>query len=403
MNFPLPGASRRLASLACALLLGAASPSRAQPVAGPPVTSAGELVAPRAAPPTTEEPITPAAPAARGFVAFEWLDARGVPVRPGEFRDTTVQNYLGAVTLHFGPRWTGAVAAQRSFYSDPSFQDASAWSAALLGNLGTPTAHWQFSHESSVADRPLTETATQVRERTHHTALAGVFDTDTPWILTVRAAQRLRFAELAPSAREWPAEVRLGYRLSSAWEFGPLLRASFAEVTPGADLGAWSPQLALVWTPAATARLTLEGGPDHRLFYGAETTRFRRSVYGARFDWRPRRTTEWRLHANRELGVSYFTDLATLRRGEGFEWRQQLNATLRVSACHERHRTDYLAPGAPGSARADHSRISIATLALLLRRHTTLELAYRRTTNDSTAAGYSFVSEQWSLRLTSTL
>lgn len=400
MQLPSPGASRRLVPLVGALLLCAAAPGHAQPVSGPPLASAGELVAPPAKAPAAEELPAPVEPAVRGFVAFEWLDARGVPVRPGDFHATTVQNYLGALTLHLGPHWTGAVAAQRSFYSDPAFQDASAWSAALLGTLGTPSARWQVGHETSVAERPLTETATQVRERTHRTSLAGVLDTGTPWIVTVRAAQQLRFAALAPSTREWPAELHLGYRLSPAWELGPVLRASFAEVTPGADLGSWSPQLALVWTPAATARLTIEGGPDHRRFYGATTTRFRRSVYGAQLDWRPRRTTEWRLHANRELGVSYFTDLATLRRGEGFEWRQQLNATLRVSACHERHRTDYLGPGIPGSARVDHSRISIAAFAAQLRRHLTLELAYRRTANDSTAPGYAFVSEQWSLRLT---
>ncbi len=396
MNTPsVPG---RLLWPACALLL-AAAPATAQPVSGPPAASAGALAAPV---PTTEAPVAPPE-TVRGFVAVEFVDARGYPVRPGDFRATTVQNYIGAVTLHLGPAWTAAAAAQRSYYSDPTFHDATSGSVALVGVLGSARARWQLAHESSVTELPLSETASQVRERTHRSTLDGDFETDSPWRISFQAAQQVRFAEFAPTVREWSAQTHFGYRLSPHWEIGPALLTSFAEITPGADLGAWSPQLALKWTPRSTVQFALQGGPDYRAFHGAATTRFHRTVYGAQLDWRPRSTVEWRLHVNRELGVSYFTDLFTLRRGEGFEWRQQLNATLRAYLCHERHRTDYLRPDSDLSERIDHSRTSIAGLAWLPRRHTTVELFYRRTANESTAPGHSFVSEQWSLRLTCTL
>lgn len=368
--------------------------ARPPPDATIPTPPAIPDAAPDEAPP---RPATP--PAFQPYAAFEWIDVNDLPLRPGDQRDTRIEHYTAGFELTLGRHWAAGASVQRTIYSDPQFRDTTDWAAALRG--ATTHRDWElrFNHESRATEVPLVDTAGQTRQRQHDTLL-GVRRALTPQFLAdLTLEQRLRFAGDSPSAREWPAALRLLYRRSDALEFGPALIGGFTRISPGADLLQVAPQLQVEWSPRSVLHLSAAAGIDCRTAYAATSTRWHRTIHRARLDYRPAAATSLILSHDRLLGLSYFTNQVTLNTRTALEWRQRWRGRTELVLGHDRQRVHYLQSSSRLELRSDRRRTTTLGLSTTLRQRTLLALTWQHSRNDSSLPGYGFSSDSLALLL----
>jgi hypothetical protein len=389
----------------------AQQPETVQPLA-PPVESISELhmtndfqVFPLRMVPTAPKPYEPFSWdqfTLRPHVDYQLIAAEGILAAPSNKVDTVIQNISPGILINLGPHWSFDYTATIGLYSNTNFGTEIDHSITLTGQ--TIYRDWIFGFLQTVAltKSPLIETASQTDEQNYDTAVTGHHE-DSEYISEDLAVYQ-NIQETGggyENQRNWSTLDWLNYQPQSHFNIGIGPGLGYDNADYGPDSVYEQAEGRLNWICNRKLSFQISAGVEETEFLGGQGAGDLFSpIYGGTIQYELFAQTQLSVFANRSVSPTIFVGEYSEDTSVGCSLGQRLLGQIFLTLSGSYNNQQYVASASDvTAARTDKFyALSVRVSHSFLQRGDA-SIFYQYGSDNSTAPGYSFSSNQYGIEV----
>lgn len=317
---------------------------------------------------------------------------------PSNSVNTVVQEISAGLAIDLGRHWTFDYTPTFRIYSNGAFQNSVDHSASLVGNTAYEDWLFGFAQTFSRSDETITETATQTRETTFVTSLTAKHELNDHFILDLGVNQNFDYVSGLEHARDWSTMDGLDYVFNKHLTVGILGGGGYTCLDSSPDQSYERLQGNINWRATEKISLSFNAGGEYRQFMSPNYQNELNPTFGAALQYAPFKHTEISLSASRTVNSSdyYIIAQSTETTTVGLSINQRLLKDYFITGGIGFNQTQYttaLASIASDVRTDDTYSFNVRVGRTFLKRGN-IALTYQYSDNHSSAAGYSYRSNQ---------
>jgi hypothetical protein len=331
---------------------------------------------------------------------YQFTYGTGINFTPGNQELTAMHSLspgMGIQSKHLTIDYTPTLV----YYSKGSFEDSVNHSANFLSAFGYNDWQFQISQGYQKNSSPLIETGTQTDTESFTTLLSGQYHYTEKTSFDFSVTQLLQNAEALNNTRQWSTMDWVNFKLGSSTSIGAGVGGGYVDQDLGSNMTYEQVQGRVGWRPSEKTYLDLNGGIEIRQVLDSPNSSDRISpLMGASFSYSLFKQTTLGLQANQIVSSSLFQDQVTESSSITGSLNQRLLARLNLGLTGGFRTTDYIGTGTSDTTDRsdDYSFISVS-LGTRIFKKGNVSVGYQHSTNDSTLAGYTYDSDQYTFQL----
>jgi len=356
------------------------------------------------APPTTpstaaEYPLRWGPFTAHPHLTYDFTYATGVLINPGETTTSAVHAVSPGLTIeskHITIDYTASI----NTYSQGPYKDSVNHFASLRSSFGY--GDWAFTLDQSYskANNPLIETGTQTETESFNTQFGALWNLNEKVFFDFSISQQFQDSKEFQSYSQWSTMDWVNYRVTREFSVGAGVGFGYSDVEVGSDMTYEQFQGRINWHPAPKLSVNLSGGVEIRQFLantGAED--LLNPIMSGSVSYQIFEATSLYFSADRSVNNSLFSnqivETGSLSGGINQRFFRHFNLALTGGYRNSDYKsTTALALGVFNSGRTDEYTFVSVGLGTTFLRKGTVSIGYLHGQNNSSAAGYTYDSDQ---------
>lgn len=341
---------------------------------------------------------------AHPHVNYVFLYATGVLVTPGREDNTALHTVAPGITIE-SPHLAVDYTPTLNYYSKGPYDDVVNHNASLRSLFGYGDWNFSIEHVFLKTSNPTIETGTQTTVSTHLTGLEASWNYSEKVFFNFTLSQQIQDAENFQSYRQWGTMEWINYRLTQQLSIGGGVGGGYADVDVGSNMTYEQFQGRINWRPSKKLSLNLNGGVEVRQFIDVpDSDNLLNPLVGASVVYRLFDYTVLSLYANRSVSSSLFenqiVETATVGGGVNQRLLKYLNLNLSAGYRKSDYKFTFLAFNQQFAiAREEEYKFISTSLGTTFLKKGNVSVGYQHGINDSSLAGYSFESDQFSFQV----
>ncbi len=330
----------------------------------------------------------------RPHLTYRYLYGDGLQSSPGVDSTTSINSVAPGLALDIGQVWSMDYTPTWTFYSSKLFRDTVDHFARLSGITAYNEWGFQLDQSYSHTSPPLVETGGQTTQDIFSSSAKVSYQLGSQTLINTALDYDARIVENFPDTHEWSSNTGIHYQFYSGFNAGVSLDFGRVNMSEGADMRYFRPQLQISWQPSNKLSLHVDAGVEDRKFEGSSDD-LHNPILDATLDYTPFANTKITVSAARTVGASYFANQVTENTNWTIGFNQRFLERFDFSADYQHQNTDYVAAVSSVSATREDSFDSFdVRLTTQVLRRFSVAVFYLENRNSSNTAGFTYTSNQ---------
>jgi hypothetical protein len=338
----------------------------------------------------------------RPHVDYQVMAAKGILAAPSNHVDTVIQNISPGVLLNLGPHWSLDYTATIGLYSNTNFGTEIDHSFTLTGQ--TIYTDWVFGFLQSIvfSKSPQIETAAQTSEQYYDTTVTGHHEDSEHISEDLAVYQNIQeTAGGYENTRTWSTLDWLNYQPQSHFNMGIGAGLGYDNADFGPDSVYEQAEARTNWRATQKLSFQVNGGVEETEFLGGQGAGDLFSpIYGATIQYQPFAETQISVYVNRVVSPTIFVGEYSEDTSIGCSFGQRLLGQIFLNLSGSYNNQQYVASSDDiAAARTDKFYALSVRLSHSFLQRGQASIFYQYGSDNSTALGYSFSSNQYGVEL----
>jgi hypothetical protein len=334
----------------------------------------------------------------RPHVDYQVIDAQGILAAPSNSVNTVIQNISPGVLINLGPHWSLDYSALIGLYSNTNFGTELDHTFTLTGQ--TIYTDWVFGFLQTIAftKSPQIETASQVSEQNYDTAVTGHHEDSEHISEDLAVYQNIQETGGGyENQRSWSTLDWLNYQPQSHFNIGIGPGLGYDNADFGPDSVYEQAEGRLNWLASKILSFQLNAGVQESEFLGGEGAGDLFSpIYGGTIQFQPFAQTQLSVFANRSVSPTVFVGEYSENTSIGCSVGQRFFGQIFLDVSGSYNNQQYVASASDiAAARTDKFYSLSVRLSHSFLQRGNVSIFYQYGRDNSTAGGYSFISNQF--------
>jgi hypothetical protein len=330
----------------------------------------------------------------RPHLVYRYLYGDGLQSSPGVNATTSINSVAPGLAVDIGKVWSMDYTPTWTYYSNNQFSDTVDHFARLAGITAYDEWGFQLAQSYEHSSAPRVETGGQTKQDIFSSTATVTYQLGSRMLISEAIDYNVRLAEDFPDSREWLSTSALHYQFFSGFDTSVNVEFGRVNMSEGADMRLFRPQLEIAWQPSNKISLHLQGGLENRKFEGNPDNLYN-PILSASLAYTPFSTTKVSLAVGHTVSASYFENQVTENTNWSVGFSQRFLERFQFSADFLHQDSDYVSTLNNVSATREDSFDSFdARLTTQVLRRFSVAVFYLQNHNSSNAAGFSFTSNQ---------
>ncbi|HEY1788153.1 MAG TPA: outer membrane beta-barrel protein [Verrucomicrobiae bacterium] len=360
-------------------------------------------------------PVRPAPSAPMPYEPFRWdqfvirphadyqlIAAKGILAAPSNQVDTVIQNISAGVLVNLGPHWSLDYTAMIGLYSNTNFGTEVDHNITLTGLTAYHDWIFEFLQTVALSKSPQIETAGQVDEDNYNTAVTGHHEDNEYISEDLAVYQNIQETSGGyENNRSWSMLDWLNYQPQSRFNIGIGAGLGYDNADFGPDSVFEQLEARANWRATDKLSFQVNGGIEESEFLGGEGAGDLFSpIYGATIEYQPFSQTQISAYVNRSVSPTVFVGQYSENTSIGCSFSQRLFQQFFLNLNGSYNNQQYVASASDiAAARTDKFYSLSMRLSHSFLKRGTASIFYQYGSDNSTAAGYSFSSNQYGVEV----
>jgi hypothetical protein len=338
----------------------------------------------------------------RPHVDYQVMAAEGVLAAPSNKVDTVIQDISPGVLINLGPHWSFDYTAMIGLYSNTNFGTEIDHSLTLTGVTDYRDWIFEFLQTVALSKSALIETASQTSEQNYDTAVTGHHE-DSQYVSEDLAVYQ-NIQEVGggyENMRNWSTLDWLNYQPQSHFNIGIGPGLGYDNADYGPDSVYEQAEGRLNWLASSKLSFQINAGVEETEFLGGQGAGDLFSpIYGGTIQYEPFAQTQLSVFANRSVSPTVFVGQYSEITSVGCSFGQRFFGQIFLNLSASYNNQQYVASANDiAAARTDKFyALSVRVSHSFLQRGTA-SIFYQYGSDNSTALGYSFSSNQYGVEV----
>jgi hypothetical protein len=338
----------------------------------------------------------------RPHVDYQLIAARGILAAPSNHVDTIIQNISPGVLINLGPHWSFDYTATIGLYSNTNFGTEVDHSITLTGLTAYRDWIFEFLQAVTLSKSPQIETAGQTDEDNYNTAITGHHENSEYISEDVAVYQNIQETGGGyENMRSWSTLDWLNYQPQSHFNIGIGPGLGYDNADFGPDSVYEQAEARANWRATEKLSFQISGGIEETEFLGGEgASDLFSPIYGGTIQYLPFAETQISLFFNRNVSPSIFVGEYSEDTSIGCSFGQRLLGQIFLNLSGSYNNQQYIASASDiAAARTDKFYALSVRLSHSFLQRGQASIFYQYGSDNSTAAGYSFSSNQYGVEV----